>query len=177
MTFVIVGFLLIIIIFLYVIFKDKLSLLNIKLKNIEEKLNSTLINRKKLIEDSEKIIKDILNTDKDIYDDLKDINNPSMSMIELDRKLLVYINEFYLVKEKYKKLNSNDDFLNIAYGINETEDLLNAYKEYYNDVAERYNKLISTFPINIFSLIKRRRKKEFFDRKSLSDSDYSEFKY
>ena len=177
MIFIIIGILLLVIVSLYIIYKDKLSLISTKLKNVEEKLNSTLIKRKALIEDSEKIIKEILKTDKDVYQNIGEINDPSINMIELDRKLLVYINEFYLVKDKYKKLSSNDDFLSIAYGINDTEDLLNAYKEYYNDVAARYNKLITMFPINIISFIKRRKKKEFFDRKSISDNDYSEFKY
>jgi len=177
MIFIITGFILLIIIFLYIICRDKLSLISTKLKNVEEKLNSTLIKRKALIEDSEKIIKEILNTDKDIYQNIGEINDPSINMIELDRKLLVYINEFYLVKDKYKKLDGSDDFLSIAYGINDTEDLLNAYKEYYNDIASRYNKLITMFPINILSIIQRRKKKEFFDRKSISDNDYSEFKY
>lgn len=177
MIFVIVGFILLIIIFIYIIFNDKLSLISIKLKNIEEKLNSTLIKRKSLIEDSEKIIKEILKTDKNIYQGIGEINDPSINMIELDRKLLVYINEFYLVKDKYKKLNSSEEFLSVAYAINDTEDLLNAYKEYYNEVAENYNKLIGIFPMNVISFINRRKKKEFFDRKSISDNDYSEFKY
>ena len=177
MKIIIIGIVVALLAFAYILLKDKYIFLNIKLKNVEEKIRSTLVKRKALIEDSEKIIKDIIKTDKDIYENIGNINDPSLTMIELDRNLLVYINEFYLIKDKYKKLNSNEDFLNIAFAINDTEDLLNGYKEYYNDICEKYNKLISMFPINIFSVIKRRKKKEFFDKKSIHDNDYSEFKY
>ena len=97
--------------------------------------------------------------------------------MELDRKLLIYINEFYLINDKYKKLKNHDEFQKIVYRIEETQELLNAYKDYYNNVASKYNKLIKVFPINIISFIKRRKQKSFFDKKSLNDQDYNEFKY
>ena len=68
-------------------------------------------------------------------------------MMELDKKLLVYINEFYLIKDKYKKLKKSEEFNKVFISISETEDNLNAYKEYYNDTIQKYNKLIKTFPI------------------------------
>ena len=89
----------------------------------------------------------------------------------------MYINEFYLIKDKYKELNKNEDFQKISFSIDETEDLLNAYKEYYNNNVTKYNKLIKRFPISIISLIKRRKEKLFFDKKNSSDDDYNDFKY
>lgn len=159
------------------IFNDKISFLTIKLNNVEEKINSTLIKRKELIKDSENIIKDVVKTKKEIYIGFSDINNKNIDMMELDRKLLVYINEFYLIKDKYQNLQKNDDFQKIAFKIAETEDLLNAYKEYYNDNASKYNKLIKQFPIVIITLIKRKKEKLFFDNKSINDNDYNDFKY
>ena len=74
-------------------------------------------------------------------------------------------------------MQGNQSFENIAFAINETEDRLNAYKEYYNDIATEYNKLIKSFPQIIITCIKRRKEKEFFDKKSIKDSDYGDFKY
>ena len=98
-------------------------------------------------------------------------------MMELDRKLLVYMNEFYLIKDKYEELQKSDDFKKIAFMLAETEDLLSAYKDYYNDNASKYNKVIKCFPICIVSLLKGRKEKLFFDSKNSSDSDYNDFKY
>lgn len=165
-----------ILLLMYSIYHDKINFLSTKLNMIEEKINSTLIKRKELIKDSEKIIKELTQTNKDVYQGFNDLND-SNDMIKLDRKLLVYINEFYLIKDKYKELNENEEFQNISFSINETEDLLSAYKDYYNNNAALYNKLIKQFPIIIFTKIKGRKEKLFFDKKSLNDDDYNEFKY
>lgn len=169
MIFIVVTIIICIILFIYISLSDNFSLINIKLKNIEEKINSTLINRKTLLMESEDIIKETLKTKKQIYEDIDKLNNANISMMELDRKLLVYINEFHLINDKYKKLKSNDNFQKIAYKIEQTEDLLDAYKEYYNMVASKYNKYISTFPISIISFIKGRKEKSFFDKNNIND--------
>ena len=177
MMFLLITLFICLFLFIYILFSDNIRFINIKIKNIEEKINSTLINRKSLILESEKIIKEVLKTKKQIYDGIDDLSNKNISMMELDRKLLIYINEFQLINDKYKKLKNHDEFQKIVYKIEETQELLNAYKDYYNNVASKYNKLITFFPINIISFIKRRKQKSFFDKKSLNDQDYNEFKY
>jgi len=177
MVVVIVVLILSFILLIYNIYRDKINFLITKLDNIEEKINSALIKRKELIKDSEKVIKKVVKTNKDVYEGLSEINDNNTNMMELDRKLLVYINEFYLIKEKYQKLQKNEEFQKISFAITETEDLLNAYKDYYNDNSEKYNRLIKKFPVIITTLIKRRKEKLFFDKKSINDNDYSDFKY
>lgn len=177
MIIVITVFILCLIIYIYSLYHNKLLFLNIKISNVEEKIKSTLIKRLELIKESETLIKKIVNTDKQIYEGLDESLNSNSSMMRQDRKLLIYINEFHLIKDKYKKLQKNEDFKKVSYAIDETEDALNAYKDYYNDVVQKYNKLIKTFPIIIISFIKRRKEKLFFDKKSINDNDYNSFKY
>ena len=102
MILIILTLILCIIIFAITLYNQKFNFISIKLKNITERINSSLIKRKKLLEDSEQIIKSELNTKKAIYENLKDLNKEKLDMIKLDRKLLVYIKEFYLIKDKYK---------------------------------------------------------------------------
>lgn len=177
MEFIIPVLILGIIIFIINIYHDKLSFLNIKLTIINEKINSVLIKRRELLKESETLIKQIVNTDKQIYDGLSEINSTSLDMIELDRRLLVYVNEFYLIKDKYKKLQKDEEFQKVTFAINETVDLLDAYKEYYNDSAERYNRLVKSFPVAIVSFFRRTKELLFFDKKSINDNDYANFKY
>ena len=163
---------LIILCIFYVVFrnqKSKWSLFSIKITNIEEKLNSTLLKRKELIKDTEKVIKDIIKTDKDIYQDISSLDNIN-NIIELDRKLMTYVNEFYIISTRYKKLKDNTSYQNLYYDILDTEDLLNAYKDYYNDTALKYNKIISTFPFSIAYKVKGKKKKLFFDKKDEKNS-------
>lgn len=159
------------------IYKDKINFLSVKLANVEEKINSTLLKRKELLKDSEDVIKEITKTKKEVYINFDELNDKKISMMELDRKLLVYMNEFYLIKDKYEELQKSDDFKKIAFMLAETEDLLSAYKDYYNDNASKYNKVIKAFPINIISTLKGRKEKLFFDNKNISDNDYNDFKY
>ncbi len=116
------------------IYKDKINFLSVKLANVEEKINSTLLKRKELLKDSEDVIKEITKTKKEVYINFDELNDKEISMMELDRKLLVYMNEFYLIKDKYEELQKSDDFKKIAFMLAETEDLLSAYKDYYNQM-------------------------------------------
>lgn len=151
------------ILFIYFTSKDKMTIYSMKLKNIEEKINSTLIKRKELLKDSEVKIKELLNTNKTIYENFSELSNSSNDMIKFDKKLAIYTNEFNLIKDKYKKLRNNEDFQKIAFKINETDDLLKAYKEYYNKYAESYNKQLKSFPFVIINIFKRKKKKNYFD--------------
>ena len=176
MILVIITLILCIITFLISLYNQKYNFINIKLKNVTEKINSILIKRKKLLEDSEQIIKNELNTKKDIYENFRDLNEERLDMIKLDRRLLVYINEFHLLIDKYKNLQLNSDFEKISFSICDTEDKFDAYKEYYNDIILEYNKIIKLFPFSILSIIKGRKEKEFFDKKNINDNDYNDFK-
>lgn len=166
MIFIIITLIVCILLFIYSLLRDKFLFINIKIYNVEEKINSTLIKRKSLLNDAENLIKEVLNTKKQIFENIEELDAKKISMIELDKKLNIYISEFHLINEKYKKLKNNEEFQKIVFSLNETEDLLDAYKEYYNDTAEKYNKLIKTFPVNIGTFIKRKKQKEFFDKKN-----------
>lgn len=163
MQVLIVGIIVCLIIFTYKIYHYKIIFINVKLNSIEEKLKSTLIKRKELIKDSEILIKEILGTNKKIYENFEDTINYN-NLIELDTKLSVSINEFYIIKDKYNKLQNNDDFLKLAFAINESSDQLYAYKNYYNKITKEYNKLIKKFPVILFSIFKGRKKKLYFEK-------------
>jgi len=162
---VIITLVLSILIVTYSICKDKFSFINIKLVNVEEKINSILIKRKDLIQDSEKIIKKTLNTTKNIYESLNDIDEVTKDMIVFNKKLEVCVNEIHLINDKYKKLQNNDEFQKILFTLDDTTNHLEAYKNYYNDSAESYNKLLGTFPINFIAFLKRKKKKSLFPNK------------
>lgn len=163
MTLIIVFILISILLFLYFILHDKLIFIEEKLNVIEDKIDSTLIKRNEILKDSENEIKELVKTSKSIYEDLKDVDSKKLDMFELDKKLTIYKNEFYLILDKYDVLKENDEFQKLAFSLSETSDLLESYRLYYNKYAEKYNKVIKSFPIVITTVITRRKKKEFFD--------------
>lgn len=164
MIFIIITFVISVMLFIYTLLRDKYLFINIKMYNVEEKINSTLIKRKSLLKEAEKQIKDILNTKKQIFEGIEILDRKKLTMMELDQKLNIYISEFHLINEKYKKLKNNEEFQKIVFALNESDDLLDAYKEYYNDTVEKYNAFIKKFPINVGAFIKRKKQKQFFDK-------------
>ncbi|MEG2311540.1 MAG: LemA family protein [Bacilli bacterium] len=165
MIFLIIVLILAVSFIIYSFCHDKLMIINIKLTNIEEKIDSILIERHEILKDSEVLIKDVLNTKKEIFTGLSGLNYNRLTRFEFDRKLLTYANEFYLVKDKYKELNENDSFQKLSFSLAETEDLLCAYKDFYNDSTENYNTTLKKFPIVIYSILSRKKEKSFFDKK------------
>jgi len=152
-----------IIVLMYFIHHDKLQFIEEKLVIIEEKINSTLIKRKEILKDSESEIKELVKTDKNIFSDLNSLDSKSMDMFELDKKLMVYKKEFSLIVDKYDVLKTNNEFQKLSFAISETSDKLETYRKYYNNYAEKYNKIIKSFPTIIATIIKRRKNKDFFD--------------
>lgn len=128
--------------YFYSAYKNKVKILNINIKTIEEKLNSNILKRKELLKDSESLIKEITKTKKEIYTNF-DILNEKLNIFEMDSKTLSFLNEYNMIKEKNDKLNRNSDFLKLNFTIEENEDDINAYKIYYNKNVEEYNKLVS----------------------------------
>lgn len=141
--------------YFYSAYKNKVKILNINIKTIEEKLNSNILKRKELLKDSESLIKEITKTKKEIYTNF-DILNEKLNIFEMDSKTLSFLNEYNMIKEKNDKLNKNSDFLKLNFTIEENEDDINAYKIYYNKNVEEYNKLVSNKKSKNFFNLKTR---------------------
>lgn len=155
MIVVLIVLILAILYYFYSSYKNKLKILNINIKIIEEKLNSNILKRKELLKDSENLIKDITKTKKEIYTNFN-ILNEKLNMFEMDSKTLSFLNEYSMIKEKNDKLNKNADFLKLNFNIEENEEDINAYKIYYNKNVTDYNKLVSNKKSKNFFNIKTR---------------------
>lgn len=152
---VIIVLILSVLYYFYSAYKNKVKILNINIKTIEEKLNSNILKRKELLKDSESLIKEITKTKKEIYTNF-DILNEKLNIFEMDSKTLSFLNEYNMIKEKNDKLNRNSDFLKLNFTIEENEEDINAYKIYYNKNVEEYNKLVSNKKNKNFFNIKTR---------------------
>ena len=58
------------IILFYLIRKDKLNFIEVKIDTIEEKINETLIKRREILKDAEIKIKEIVKTKKKVFENL-----------------------------------------------------------------------------------------------------------
>ena len=95
------------------IYKDKINFLSVKLANVEEKINSTLLKRKELLKDSEDVIKEITKTKKEVYKiSLSDLLKDEVDML-IQACLFVNPNKniddkaINKIEENIKEMNNN----------------------------------------------------------------------
>lgn len=59
----------------------------------------------------------------------------------------------FAVAEEYPELKANQNYLNLQEQLGEIENKITMYRQFYNDTVMLYNRLIITFPKNIFASI------------------------
>lgn len=57
----------------------------------------------------------------------------------------------FAVAEQYPQLKADQNFLNLQNQLNELEQKISMYRQFYNDTVMMYNRLVITFPKNIFA--------------------------
>lgn len=147
----------------------------IRINEAEANIDSTLRKRFDLLNKSIGIIKAITKKDN-ILDIIVKLRSKKLTNFELDRQIYEAINEFSKYKEDYPDLKTNEGFMKIELGINETEAEIVASRKYYNDIITDYNKLVRTFPSNVVAKISKYKVKPYFDGKNMEDNIVNDFK-
>lgn len=57
----------------------------------------------------------------------------------------------FAVAEQYPQLKADQNFLNLQNQLNELEQKISMYRQFYNDTVMMYNRLVIIFPKNIFA--------------------------
>lgn len=142
----------------------------IRINEAEANIDSTLRKRFDLLSKSINIIKN--NTDeKEVLENINKLRSKKLNNFEFDRELISLMNEFYEYTGKYPDLKSNEQYMNINFGLAETESEIVAFRKYYNDIITDYNKLVKSFPTNIVALFSRYKTKTYFDGKNQETND------
>lgn len=138
----------------------------IRINEAEANIDSTLRKRYDLLNKAIGII--TANTElKDILAGISELKTKKLTNFELDRELYEVLNEFHVIKEENPELLTNEEFVKINVGLNESEIEIEAFRRYYNDVITDYNKMIKRFPSNFVAFISRYKTKKYFDGKDL----------
>ena len=136
----------------------------IRINEAEANIDSTLRKKFDLLNKSINVIKNETK-EKNVLDKIKKLRSLKLNNFEFDRELIEAKSEFDSYVNKYPDLKTNELFVNINYGLAETESEIEAFKKYYNDTITDYNKMVKTFPSNIVALISRYKKRPYFDKK------------
>lgn len=166
-----------VIVSLYVYYYNKIQDLIIRINEVENIIDTSLRNKYDYLNKSISIIK---GNDKElkseIFDEMVKLRARKISNFDLDRKLLAAYNELDSITSNNKELKESEELLKIKNNIEEIDDNLNNYRQYYNDNITEYNRIIKTIPTSIIAKIHKYQEKLFFDRKNMNDDDYNDFK-
>ena len=141
----------------------KLKVFVSKINLVEEKIDSILDTKYENIMKIDTIIKDKIGTEKEIIDDISNIKETSKSKSEIDSILMDQLSKIEYIKEQYDELDNEEELNGLFNDINKDNESLNAYKKYYNDNVNDYNRLISKFPYVITAKLFKHKAKDFFE--------------
>ena len=146
---------------LYNILNNKFQFSIIKIEKAEEDIDIYLQKKLELLNRTRPIIKKELKLD-DYMTEL-DISFDEISNKEMHNTLKNVYNSLFKTLDEHEKLLKSDTLVSILESLNNNEeDIIGAIK-FYNDTVVGYNKLVVSFPSRILAVLKRYKKKDFYN--------------
>lgn len=169
---VLIGILIISYIYNY----NNLQELNIKINESENIIDNELRNKYDLIMKSSTTINKLLKKEVTYFKDLEKLKKEDISNFDLDRKIVEGENLIHQVKNDYKSLNDNEEYISIINNLKDSDELLEAAKSFYNKYTTEINLLIKKFPTNIIAKFHKIKLRNYFDGKNMFDDEIKDFK-
>ena len=148
----------------------------IRINEVESYIDNAIRDKFDSLSKSINVIKGNTDIKEELFPEIVKLRSRKMSSFELNRKLVDELNEFYKIKEEHPELKKSESFIEIDTKLQEIEDNLVSYQEYYNSNITEYNKLVRSFPTNIVAMICKYKEKTFFDGKDMNDEIINDFK-
>jgi LemA protein len=171
--FIIIG--LTIILLIYTIIYNNFQHYIIKINKVENNIDNTLRTKFDILIKIYNIIKEEIKDNEIPTNELNNLKKEKLSSFQMDRKLISFKQTLYRLKNNESK-TSNDNLNKLCQELDELDQSLEAYCNYYNDNISNYNKLVKIFPTNIVSKISKLKEKPFYDGKDLTDENINDFK-
>ena len=169
---VLIGILIISYIYNY----NNLQELNIKINESESIIDNELRNKYDLIMKSSTTINKLLKKEVTYFKDLEKLKKDNISNFDLDRKITEGENLIDQVKNDYKSLNDNEEYISIINDLKDSDEILEAAKSFYNKYTTEINLLIKKFPTNIIAKFHKIKLRNYFDGKNMFDDEIKDFK-
>ncbi len=147
---------------LYIIAYNRLQTLNIKVNEADNIINEHLKKRYDYVIRVSHLIKKNLNLDIDLFQEIENSKNNNISNMELDNKIKEAYDIILQLREDYPKLNENRGFKDVLIDFNESNEIIEASKSFYDKYATSLNSLLNKFPLNLIGKIHHIDKKEYY---------------
>ena len=149
---------------------------NIKINESENIIDNELRNKYDLIMKSSTTINKLLKKEVTYFKDLEKLKKDNISNFDLDRKITEGENLIDQVKNDYKSLNDNEEYISIINDLKDSDEILEAAKSFYNKYTTEINLLIKKFPTNVIAKFHKIKLRNYFDGKNMFDDEIKDFK-
>ncbi len=164
------------IIICYIFNYNKIQSLNIKINESENIIDNELRKKYDLIMRSKKTINKLIKKELPYFKELESLKSSNVSNFDIDRKLTEGESLIYQIKNDYKSLDENNEYIDIITSIKDCNEVLEAAKSFYNKYTTEINLLIKKFPTNIISKFHKVKLRNYFDGKNMFDDEIKDFK-
>jgi len=161
---IVIGIIVIIafILMLIVIAHNKFNFAAIKIDEAESNIEIYLDRKKDLLDRARPIIKKELKLD-DFLEELDNYDKDKLNHFEMNNLLTDCYNSFIKKVDENDKLLKSEAIVNIISDLNDNDASRVGTIKYYNDSVVTFNKLVKSFPTNIFALFTRYKEKDFYN--------------
>lgn len=151
---------------------NKLVELRNKVKNGWSQIDVQLKRRFDLIPNLAETVKGYASHEKEIWDAFAEARGSYTRATQSDsveaaaqanQSLGAALSRLLVVQEKYPELKANANFQTMMNDLKECEDKIQYARQFYNDVALKYNNKVEMFPSNIIANIFKFKNAEFFE--------------
>lgn len=147
---------------------NRLNTNKIKIDEAREIINDNLKKRYDYVVRTSHLIKKNLDLDIEQFKEIETLKVKEANEDILDEKLQDAFKIMIQLKEDYPQLTENRGFQEIIKDYEESNELLEATKSFYDKYAERLNSNLSTFPYNLVGKIHGIKKIRLYNIKSLA---------
>ena len=171
-TVVIILIIVIIIALIGIVYKmllNRLQTLNIKINEAEKIINEHLKKRYDLVVRTSHLVKKNIDLDIEVFKEVETLKTQKVSNNEFDSKINEAYNIISQLKEDYPELNENRGFKDILEEFLESNEILEAAKQYYDKYATELNSNLTKFPINIIGKIHKITKRDYYNTTDIEE--------
>ena len=140
-----------------------------RVKEAWSTIDTQLKRRYDLIPNLLETVKGYMKYEKGTFEAVVEARNAAMKVTSADKKGKVEENlsgalkTLFALSESYPDLKANENFLELQRDIKDTEDKIQATRQFYNTVVLTLNTKIEMFPSNIFANLFHFQKAQFFE--------------
>jgi len=172
---IIIGVIVVILVVLVICFYNKLVTLRNKVKNAFSQIKIQLQRRFDLIPNLVETVKGYTKHENEIFSefakarslyDRAKAGSDVKGMAEADKGLSGALGKLLVVTEQYPELKANVNFSRLMDELTNTESKVAYSRQFYNDVAQKYNIEVEKFPGNIIANLFKFDAAEYFEVES-----------